>query len=99
MTQAIGGMPAPLRASIVTVPEARLALGVRAVLADVAGPELVALQGELAERDGPILSLQSLTEADLAAGADSDLSRLLDEVSISTNTAAAGGNASLMSVG
>ncbi len=97
--QAIGGMPAPLRASIVTVPDARLAPGVRAVLADVAGPELVALQTGLAERDGPILSLQSLTEADLAAGADYDLSRLLDEVSISTNTAAAGGNASLMSVG
>jgi RHH-type proline utilization regulon transcriptional repressor/proline dehydrogenase/delta 1-pyrroline-5-carboxylate dehydrogenase len=70
-----------------------------AVLSDRAGSELIALQTRLAERNGRILSVQSVTDAGLAAGQDYELSRLVEEVSISTNTAAAGGNASLMSIG
>ncbi len=51
---------------------------------------LMALNDRLASREGPILQVQ--------AGPDYDLDRLLEECSISTNTAAAGGNASLMSI-
>ena len=71
----------------------------RAVLFDGEGDELLALTRRVAERDGPILPLQSVTPDGLDAGDDYDLNRLLEEVSISTNTAAAGGNASLMAIG
>ena len=50
-------------------------------------------------RPGPIVRLQALTPARLAAGEDFDLAALVEEVAIATNTAAAGGNASLMTVG
>ena len=70
-----------------------------AILSDGEGDELVALDRRMAERDGPILRVQSLTPDRLAAGGDYDLDRLLEEVAISTNTAAAGGNASLMAIG
>jgi len=55
---------------------------------------------QLAAREGPIVTPQCLTPADLAAGdAGYALERLLAERSISVNTAAAGGNASLMTLG
>jgi RHH-type proline utilization regulon transcriptional repressor/proline dehydrogenase/delta 1-pyrroline-5-carboxylate dehydrogenase len=56
---------------------------------------VIALQRRLAERDGPILLLQAVRPG----AAEYDPIRLLEECSISTNTAAAGGNASLMSIG
>jgi RHH-type proline utilization regulon transcriptional repressor/proline dehydrogenase/delta 1-pyrroline-5-carboxylate dehydrogenase len=55
---------------------------------------------ELAARDGPIVMPQCLTPEDIAAGpAYYSLEWLLSERSISINTAAAGGNASLMTIG
>jgi len=54
---------------------------------------------QLADRPGPIVRLQALTPARLAAGEDYDLAQLVEEVAITTNTAAAGGNASLMTIG
>ena len=52
---------------------------------------------QLAAREGPIVTPQCLTPVELAAGdAGYVLERLLTERSISVNTAAAGGNASLM---
>ena len=53
----------------------------------------------LAARPGPIVRIQALTPERLAAGEDFDLAALVEEVAIATNTAAAGGNASLMAVG
>ena len=53
----------------------------------------------LAARPGPIVRLQALTPERLAAGEDYDLAALTEEVAIATNTAAAGGNASLMAIG
>jgi RHH-type proline utilization regulon transcriptional repressor/proline dehydrogenase/delta 1-pyrroline-5-carboxylate dehydrogenase len=53
----------------------------------------------LADRPGPIVRLQALTPARLAAGEDYNLAELLEECAIATNIAAAGGNASLMAVG
>jgi RHH-type proline utilization regulon transcriptional repressor/proline dehydrogenase/delta 1-pyrroline-5-carboxylate dehydrogenase len=44
----------------------------------------------VAEREGPILPI--------LVGEDVDPVRLLEEFSVSTNTAAAGGNASLMTL-
>jgi RHH-type proline utilization regulon transcriptional repressor/proline dehydrogenase/delta 1-pyrroline-5-carboxylate dehydrogenase len=53
----------------------------------------------LAGRPGPIVRLQALTSARLAAGEDYNLADLVEECAIATNIAAAGGNASLMTIG
>ncbi len=53
----------------------------------------------LAARPGPIVRVQALTLARLAAGEDYDLLSLVEERATATNTAAAGGNASLMAIG
>jgi RHH-type proline utilization regulon transcriptional repressor/proline dehydrogenase/delta 1-pyrroline-5-carboxylate dehydrogenase len=52
--------------------------------------DLIALNRRLAERDGPIVPVHV---------APYPLEFLFDEVSLSVNTAAAGGNASLMTIG
>jgi RHH-type proline utilization regulon transcriptional repressor/proline dehydrogenase/delta 1-pyrroline-5-carboxylate dehydrogenase len=53
-----------------------------------------------ARLDGPIIVVQGATSTGLADGSeDYALELLLAEVSISTNTAAAGGNAKLMTIG
>jgi RHH-type transcriptional regulator, proline utilization regulon repressor / proline dehydrogenase / delta 1-pyrroline-5-carboxylate dehydrogenase len=54
---------------------------------------------KLATRPGPIVRLQPLSSARLAAGEDYNLADLVEESAIATNTAAAGGNASLMTIG
>jgi RHH-type transcriptional regulator, proline utilization regulon repressor / proline dehydrogenase / delta 1-pyrroline-5-carboxylate dehydrogenase len=54
----------------------------------------------LARSDGPVLQAQGATTAELGAGRSPyALERLVTEVSLSVNTAAAGGNASLMMLG
>jgi RHH-type proline utilization regulon transcriptional repressor/proline dehydrogenase/delta 1-pyrroline-5-carboxylate dehydrogenase len=53
----------------------------------------------LAARPGPIVRLQALTPDRLAGGEDYDLAALVEERSVAANTAAAGGNASLMAIG
>ena len=66
-----------------------------AVLHHGAADELLELQHTLAQRPGPIIGVTSL-----APGATNvPLERLLIERSLSINTAAAGGNASLMTIG
>jgi len=54
---------------------------------------------QLAARDGPIVTPQCLTPGDIAGGMYYSLDWLVAERSISINTAAAGGNASLMTIG
>jgi RHH-type proline utilization regulon transcriptional repressor/proline dehydrogenase/delta 1-pyrroline-5-carboxylate dehydrogenase len=55
---------------------------------------------QLAARDGPIVTPQCLTPDDISGGkAYYSLEWLVTERSISINTAAAGGNASLMTIG
>jgi len=61
--------------------------------------ELQALNPRVAQRTGAIARIENLTTAQLAAGAHYDLSALMHEQSISINTAAAGGNAQLMTMG
>jgi RHH-type proline utilization regulon transcriptional repressor/proline dehydrogenase/delta 1-pyrroline-5-carboxylate dehydrogenase len=71
----------------------------RALLTDAAGAALIALNRRVAGWDGPIVPVQALTAEALRAGDNFALHRLLEEVVVTTNTAAAGGNASLMSIG
>ncbi len=53
----------------------------------------------VAARSGPIISVQGLSSDEILTGRRYVLDRLLREVSVSINTTAAGGNASLMMVG
>ncbi|CAM3444753.1 trifunctional transcriptional regulator/proline dehydrogenase/L-glutamate gamma-semialdehyde dehydrogenase [Bordetella sputigena] len=57
------------------------------------------LAARVATRPGPIVSVQGLSSDAVAQGQSYVLDRLLAERSISVNTAAAGGNASLMTIG
>lgn len=70
-----------------------------AVLFEGDSDELRQVLGQVAERRGPIVGVQGLLTQELEGGATYLVERLLREVSVSTNTAAAGGNASLMMVG
>jgi len=56
---------------------------------------LTRVQAQLAERAGPIVTVERLDPGDTAIA----LERLVIERVVTTNTAAAGGNASLMSIG
>ncbi|MBN2691072.1 MAG: trifunctional transcriptional regulator/proline dehydrogenase/L-glutamate gamma-semialdehyde dehydrogenase [Burkholderiaceae bacterium] len=60
---------------------------------------LAQAQARWAQRDGAIVRIDSLSAAQVAQGAMIDLSALVHEQSLSTNTAAAGGNAQLMTMG
>ena len=70
-----------------------------AVLFEGDGDALREVNASIAERDGPIVMVHGLTPDALARGEIYPLDLLMLERSISTNTAAAGGNASLMSIG
>ncbi|CFU11741.1 bifunctional proline oxidoreductase/transcriptional repressor [Bordetella pertussis] len=71
----------------------------QAVLFEGDGDALRALNMRIAQRPGPLVSVHGLSADALAAGASYAPDRLLAERSISVNTAAAGGNASLMTIG
>ncbi|WOH69917.1 trifunctional transcriptional regulator/proline dehydrogenase/L-glutamate gamma-semialdehyde dehydrogenase [Bradyrhizobium sp. BWA-3-5] len=96
----------PVRAVLATLPgEAKKhvwfveqwwkADGLEAVLFEGKAKELVAVNSKLAQRSDKIVEVIVRTSSD----GDYDLDRLVKETSISTNTTAAGGNASLMSMG
>jgi RHH-type proline utilization regulon transcriptional repressor/proline dehydrogenase/delta 1-pyrroline-5-carboxylate dehydrogenase len=82
--------------AIETIDHAR---DLRTVLFEGDSDALRTLNRRLAERDGPLVQIQAVTIAGPIADDDYDLNQLLGECSVSTNTAAAGGNASLMSIG
>jgi RHH-type proline utilization regulon transcriptional repressor/proline dehydrogenase/delta 1-pyrroline-5-carboxylate dehydrogenase len=64
------------------------------------GPDaLRALNRTVAQRPGPIVSIQGRGSGALAHGQGYRLERLLREVAVSINTAAAGGNTTLMTLG
>ena len=85
-------MPPQIAARVVVVDTLDDVADLRAVLFDGDARDLRALDRRIAAREGPIVQIQT------AMGDEYDLDRLLEETSISTNTAAAGGNASLMSI-
>jgi RHH-type proline utilization regulon transcriptional repressor/proline dehydrogenase/delta 1-pyrroline-5-carboxylate dehydrogenase len=73
--------------------------GYEAVLLEGEAEDILAQSALLAARPGPIIPLLALSPADIAAGVPYDPAWLLTERVISENTAAAGGNASLMTLG
>ena len=90
----LGRLPPPIRARIGRDGN------VDAVLFEGGGDALVRLQMELAGRPGPIVAVHAVSPEGVSAGRERfPLEMLVEEISVSTNTAAAGGNASLMAIG
>ncbi|GGP24905.1 trifunctional transcriptional regulator/proline dehydrogenase/L-glutamate gamma-semialdehyde dehydrogenase [Silvimonas amylolytica] len=97
MAELIAQLPATTRARIelVEATEDLTTLEFDAVLHHGDSDELRTLSQIIAERDGPIVGVQGLA----TGGETFALERLLIERALSVNTAAAGGNASLMTIG
>ncbi|CAH1657150.1 fused DNA-binding transcriptional repressor/proline dehydrogenase/1-pyrroline-5-carboxylate dehydrogenase PutA [Hyphomicrobiales bacterium] len=95
----IAALPEALKRRVLLVDDLGAA-DMAAMLFEGDSDALQALNRELSARPGAIVGLQGASAAGLASGAeDYCLDWLVEEVSISTNTAAAGGNASLMTIG
>jgi RHH-type proline utilization regulon transcriptional repressor/proline dehydrogenase/delta 1-pyrroline-5-carboxylate dehydrogenase len=89
-------LPAQVQASVVLARDWGSAeVSFDAVLFHGATPELQAVRRRLAERPGPIVGIERLQSGDV----DVPLERLVVEKATSINTAAAGGNATLMTIG
>ena len=96
----LAALPQELRAQLQPCPDWHQATAIAGVLFEGEAAALQAVARQLASLDGPVAQIQSATVSGLATGAeDYSLQALLEEVSISTNTAAAGGNAQLMALG
>ena len=93
---ALDGMPAAVAARVQVVDGWHAADDLRGVLFEGEAAALTALARQVAERPGPVLLLEAVRSAERE---DYPLVRLLEECTVSTNTAAAGGNASLMTIG
>ncbi len=93
------GLPVELAHRIFRVEDPLSAPALAFALLEGEGDATVDTLRRLASRPGPIVRLQALSSARLAAGEDYNLADLVEECAIATNTAAAGGNASLMTIG
>ncbi|CAM3373564.1 trifunctional transcriptional regulator/proline dehydrogenase/L-glutamate gamma-semialdehyde dehydrogenase [Polaromonas hydrogenivorans] len=101
VAQALAALPPEARGFVESRSAAQL-LGetqLSAMLFEGDGDALQALLPRVAQRPGALVRIENLTPAQLADGALYDVSALMHEQSISTNTAAAGGNAQLMTMG
>ena len=92
---ALADLPGELAARIARVDAWSDAPALAGLLFEGEEAQLLAVLQRLARLEGAILPVQATPSGEAAY----DLTRLLEECSISTNTAAAGGNASLMSIG
>jgi len=92
----IAALPAPLRQRVAVHAAADR---IDAALTDRDGVALVAFAGKIARRDGPIATVFRVTADALQRGEPAPLDFLLNERSVCINTTAAGGNASLMTIG
>ncbi|MCJ2008252.1 trifunctional transcriptional regulator/proline dehydrogenase/L-glutamate gamma-semialdehyde dehydrogenase [Methylobacterium sp. J-092] len=93
----LDGLPAAVLRRIVPAEDPARAPGLGGVLHAGGRADLAGLVRRIAERDGPILTILSIpTASDPEAGYE--LSDLFAERTVSINTAAAGGNASLMAL-
>lgn len=101
--QLVASLPASLKAHASARKTGDTASTFDAVLFEGDSDELLSLVKEVAKRPGPIVSVQGVAAGAFADGGhdgeDYALERLLTERSVSVNTAAAGGNANLMTIG
>jgi RHH-type proline utilization regulon transcriptional repressor/proline dehydrogenase/delta 1-pyrroline-5-carboxylate dehydrogenase len=89
-------LPEPLRQRVAAFAAADR---VDAALTDRDGAALVAFASEVVRRDRPIAAVFRVAAASLKRGEPAPLDFLLNERSVCINTTAAGGNASLMTIG
>jgi RHH-type proline utilization regulon transcriptional repressor/proline dehydrogenase/delta 1-pyrroline-5-carboxylate dehydrogenase len=95
-----GLAPAPYDTDDLWVAEEALAVAdYQAVLFEGDRDALLSLNQRVAARLGPIIAVQGLSREAIAQGQSYVLDRLVAEYSMSINTAAVGGNASLMAIG
>ncbi|WP_027996846.1 trifunctional transcriptional regulator/proline dehydrogenase/L-glutamate gamma-semialdehyde dehydrogenase [Simplicispira psychrophila] len=101
VAQALAALPAEVLAYVEQRDRAQIleAAPLGALLFEGDGDALQRLAAQMAQRPGALLRIESLSSTQLADGTLYDVSALLHEQSISTNTAAAGGNAQLMTMG
>lgn len=92
-------LPGACAARVTRAPDLGRAGDIAGILFAGEAADLRALNRTVAARDGAILPIQSRSPHALAAGDLYDPAGLVEEFSTAINTAAAGGNASLMSVG
>ena len=98
--QALAGLPREIAARVDVVSNWQAAGGVTALLFAGDHEALRQINKLVSRLDGPIVVVQGASTAGLTDGSeDYALELLLAEVTISTNTAAAGGNAKLMTIG
>jgi RHH-type transcriptional regulator, proline utilization regulon repressor / proline dehydrogenase / delta 1-pyrroline-5-carboxylate dehydrogenase len=89
------GLPAAVQAQIAVARDwTRKEVAFDSVLLHGSREELASVQHQLARREGPVLGVERLEPGD----ANVPLERLVIERALSINTAAAGGNASLMTI-
>ncbi|WP_322090220.1 trifunctional transcriptional regulator/proline dehydrogenase/L-glutamate gamma-semialdehyde dehydrogenase [Burkholderia cenocepacia] len=95
----VAALPASLKAHAAVRKQADAPFD--AVLFEGDSDELQTLVKDVAQRPGPIVSVQGVSAGAFENGDAEDyaLERLLTERSVSVNTAAAGGNANLMTIG
>jgi RHH-type proline utilization regulon transcriptional repressor/proline dehydrogenase/delta 1-pyrroline-5-carboxylate dehydrogenase len=92
-------LPTSVAARIAVVAAPKSAGVLAGALIEGEADRVKGLLGTLSGSDGPLVPVQAATSAAIAEDRPAySLSMLVDEVSISTNTAAAGGNASLMTL-
>jgi RHH-type transcriptional regulator, proline utilization regulon repressor / proline dehydrogenase / delta 1-pyrroline-5-carboxylate dehydrogenase len=89
-------LPRPMRANI-GLAEPTTAADV--VLTDCEGEMLLAILRNVSSKNGPIANVFSLSSASFRLGQNWPLDGLMNEKVVTVNTTAAGGNASLMSIG
>ena len=97
--RALAGLPTELRHRISRVADPLAAPALAFALLEGDEAATAEASRRLAGRAGPIVRLEALSSARLDAGEDYNLADLVEECAIATNTAAAGGNASLMTIG
>ncbi|MCO6187475.1 trifunctional transcriptional regulator/proline dehydrogenase/L-glutamate gamma-semialdehyde dehydrogenase [Rhizobium sp. L1K21] len=96
----LNGLPSLVQSRMQQVDDWRAFGPYAGVLIEGDAERVADLNMKIASLDGPIPLVQAATSYDLEAGqAHYCLDWLVEEVSISVNTAAAGGNASLMAIG
>jgi len=92
-------LPADLAARVAHAPDLDGAGDIQALVFEGGADGLRALNRAIAIRDGAILPVQARAPHALTGGDLYEIAGLVEEVSTAINTAAAGGNASLMSLG
>jgi RHH-type proline utilization regulon transcriptional repressor/proline dehydrogenase/delta 1-pyrroline-5-carboxylate dehydrogenase len=98
--KALSGIPATVAARLSWTANWNTDGPFAAALVEGDGPRILEVNQRIAALDGPLVLVQAATTAELEADVEAYcLNWLVEEVSTSINTAAAGGNASLMTIG